>query len=139
MADLTNYAEKKIGDHTLGLSSWTMPAVCLSLHTADPGEAGSHATEVTGTTSGYARQDASSAWGATDATSGIAANDDIIEFGPAAGANATWGVISHVGFEDSDVEGAGNMLIFKELSTPELKQLGDVFRVDIGDLSVQFG
>lgn len=39
---LSNYAEKKLLDHLLGVASYTMPGtVYLAVHTADPGEDGS--------------------------------------------------------------------------------------------------
>lgn len=38
---LSDYAENKVVDHSLGTSAWTMPTgVYVKLHTGDPGEAG---------------------------------------------------------------------------------------------------
>ena len=39
MANMTNFLEKKLLDHTLGKASWTMPTtVYMGLFTSDPGE-----------------------------------------------------------------------------------------------------
>lgn len=41
---LSNYAEKKLLDHLLGVASFTMPTtVYVGVHTADPGEDGTNA------------------------------------------------------------------------------------------------
>lgn len=133
MSDLTNYAETKIGDHTLGLASWTMPTDYLSLHTADPTETGSFTDEVT--EGGYARQNATTAMGATNATTGVSVNEDVVEFGPA---SEDWGTITHVGYDDGDTEGAGNMLIHVALSSSRLIQNGDSLRFSASQLSVTF-
>ena len=44
MAEMSNYLEEKLLDHTLGTSAYTHPStVYLALHTADPTDAGSGA------------------------------------------------------------------------------------------------
>ncbi|WP_377846978.1 hypothetical protein [Bosea sp. UC22_33] len=63
----SDYLEKKLLDHSLGVAAYTMPGtVYLALFTADPGEAGP-GTEVSG--NGYARQ--STAFAAAAAVDGV--------------------------------------------------------------------
>lgn len=128
--NISNYLENKLLDHSLGTTDYTMPTVYLALHTADPGETGSLAAEVP-TAGGtlYARQ--AIAFDAAD--SGTTDNTDIVTF-PEAG--ASWGTISHVSLVDSDVEAAGNVLWYGELTTPKLIDAGDQFRVKAGDIDV---
>jgi hypothetical protein len=75
----------------------------VSLHTANPGDDGQTAGEVTTTTSGYARQ-GSITWNTLTAfgsltvdTASVASNSALITFGPSAGANAAWGTITYAG------------------------------------------
>lgn len=138
MSDLTNYAEKKVGDHALGLSAWTMPTLYLSAHTADPTDSGSLAAEVTATDSGYARQNATAHFGAVSSPTGVAVNVDIIQFGPSSGANGAWGSITHVGYCDDATAGAENMVIHVAMSAARLIQLGDSVTFDPSQLSVTF-
>lgn len=64
---LSNYAEKKLLDHLLGVASFTMPStVYLAVHTADPGEDGS-ASEIAATR-------VSLTWNATTLGAGTTSN-----------------------------------------------------------------
>ena len=57
---MTNYLERKVAEHTLGILAFTMPAtVYLALHTADPTETGAVAELAGG---GYTRQATAFAW-----------------------------------------------------------------------------
>ena len=91
-------------------------SVYLSLHTANPGDDGQTAGEVTTTTSGYARVNVPAAnWanavvGANDAAVTIS-NSATVTFGPSAGANAAWGTITFLGaWKDASSTTAANFL-----------------------------
>ncbi|WP_066473988.1 hypothetical protein [Bosea sp. WAO] len=134
MANLSNYAEKKLCDHMLGLTSFTMPAVYLALFTADPGEAGSLTAEI-GSGVGYTRVDVTAAMAPANATTGQALNEDVISVGPA---TADWGVITHAALIDSATLGAGNILMSAALNSSRNIQNGDVFQFAAAQLSVVF-
>jgi hypothetical protein len=134
MANLSNYAEKKLCDHILGLASFTSPAVYLALFTADPGEAGSLTAEI-GSGVGYTRVDVTGAMAPANATTGQALNEDVISVGPA---TADWGVITHAALIDSATLGAGNILMSAALNSSRNIQNGDVFQFAAAQLSVVF-
>jgi len=53
----TNYLENAILDHIFKGATLSQPAnIYISLHTSDPGEAGSTATEVSTNNTGYSRK-----------------------------------------------------------------------------------
>lgn len=132
MANLSNYAEKKICDHILGLAAWTMPATAyVALFTADPGEAGSFTAEISTTSTGYARQNLTTAMAAASSTTGQALNEDVITFGPA---SADWGVITHVAICDAAT--AGNVLVSAALNSSRNIQTGDSFQFAASQLSL---
>lgn len=134
MANLSNYAEKKLCDHLLGLAAFTMPTVYLALFTADPGEAGSLTAEV-GSGIGYSRVSVTAAMGAANATTGTSLNDGVISVGPA---TADWGVITHAALIDGNTLGAGNILMSAALNSSRNIQNGDVFQFAANQLSVVF-
>lgn len=106
MANMTQFLQKKLLDHALNIASWTMPTnVYLALHTADPGEGGSTANEVSTSGTGYARQSLNGVMIATVLSTGRTTNSSAITF---ATATADWGNISHVSIHDQ----AGNMLFY---------------------------
>jgi hypothetical protein len=134
MSAMSNFLEKKLLDHTLGLAAWTMPTtVFVALFTGDPGETGSLAAEVSVTSTGYARQDGTTAMGATNATTGISLNEDVITFGPA---SADWGVITHMAICDAPT--GGNVLLFGALNSSRNIQTGDSFQFAASQLSITF-
>ncbi|WP_099866072.1 phage tail fiber protein [Pararhizobium haloflavum] len=133
MANMTNYLEKKLLDHTLGKAAFAMPAtVYLALFTSDPGEVGSAAGEVT--EGGYARQAITGAMSAADATSGTSTNTAAISFGPA---TEDWGMISHVGVFDAET--GGNMLLYGEMPAAKLINSGDSGQFGASQFSTSFG
>lgn len=129
MADnISNYLENKLLDHSLGKTSFTMPAtVRLALYTSDPTDADS-GTEVTG--GSYARQPLT----VSAASGGATANDADIEF-PVATAN--WGTITHVGIRDAG--SGGNLLWHGALAASKAIDSGDQFKIAAGDLDVTLG
>lgn len=126
--NLTDYLENKLLDHSLGKTSFTMPAtVRVVLFTADPTESGSFADEVAAGV-GYARQ----ALTIDAAAAGATQNDATITFGPATG--SPWGTVTHVGIADSATIGAGNLLWYGALSVSKVVGVGDSLDFDAGDL-----
>jgi len=125
--NLTNFLENALLDHSLGRTSYTMPAVVrLVLFTADPGEAGSFADEV-GAGLGYARQPLT----IDAAAAGATQNDTLITFGPA---SSPWGTVTHVGVADSASIGAGNLLWYGPLNIAKTVGTGEDIEFDPGDL-----
>ncbi|WP_019998860.1 phage tail fiber protein [Aureimonas ureilytica] len=134
MSAMTNYLEKKLLDHTLGKAAYTMPAtVYLALFTADPGEAGSTAAEITASSSGYARQAITSIMSAADASSGTSSNGQAITFGPA---TIDWGTITHVAVMDAAT--GGNALLVGAAATGRTIQSGDSYQIAAGSFSAVF-
>lgn len=92
----------------------------ISLHTADPGEAGSQNTSETAYT-GYARVSVARTTGGWTVSSGTCTNDADIEFGQCTaspGSNLT-----HVGI-GTDVSGAGSLLLYGALNSAIIMQVG---------------
>ena len=98
-----NYAN--IGDATGLRGSTTAGVFYISLHTADPGEAGTQSTTESVYTN-YARVSVARAAAQWTHTAGVTDNDAAITF-PACG--ATGSTITHFGI-GTDASGAGNLL-----------------------------
>lgn len=126
MTAKTDFLEDRVLDRVLKNNAqftYTFPAtVFAGLFTADPGEAGSQAAEVSG--GSYARQ--SITWGTISA--GSVANSS---------AAAPWGTITHVGI--LDLVSAGNMLYKGALGTSKTVGTGDQVSFAIGALTVSEG
>lgn len=132
MAGMTSYLQKKVLDDFLSIAPYTVPTtVYTSLHTGSPGEAGSHATEVSA--GGYARQSITGNMGAADAVTGISLNTATITFGPAA---ANWGTITFIGVEDTLT--VGNMCFYGAPTTAKTVDSGGSFIMIIGQFSMAF-
>lgn len=132
MTAKTDFLEDRVLDRVLKNNAqftYTFPAtVFAGLFTADPGEAGSQAAEVSG--GSYARQ--SITWGTISA--GSVANSSAVTF-PVA--TAPWGTITHVGI--LDLVSAGNMLYKGALGTSKTVGTGDQVSFAIGALTVSEG
>jgi len=137
MADgMTQYLQKKLLDHVLTLAAYTMPtSIWLSLHLADPTKTGSHANEVSGSTTGYARQNLTLAMTATSSTTGISSNSSIVTVGPA---TVNWGTVTNGAVEDAQTVGTGNMLITNALTTAQTINNGANFQLAPTQLQIQF-
>lgn len=103
----------------------------VSLHTADPGKAGSHANEVAG--GSYAR--VAVTLGAP-AANGVYEEEknSLVTFATATG---SWGTITHLGIEDAST--AGNMLFFGPLTASKVVGSGDTFSLPANNLTVDLG
>lgn len=130
----SNYLENRILDHIFGGGDFTRPAtVYVSLHTADPGEAGTQATnEVSG--ANYARVAiTNNAANFPAASGGLKSNGAAINF-PTPGAGG-WGTVTHWAIGDA-ANGAGNILVSGALSIAKTINQNDVVSFAIGDLDI---
>lgn len=115
----SNYLENAIINHIFRTATFAKPAgLWVSLHTADPTEAGT-GTEVSG--GSYARAQLNPADANFDApVDGATQNSAAITF-PAPTAN--WGVVTH--FATWDAASAGNMLHYGALAQSKTINNGD--------------
>lgn len=125
--NISNYAELKILEHSIGKTTFTLPACWVAVYTADPTEADS-GTEVTG--GSYARQQILAA-GWASATAGAITTAADITF-PTATAN--WGTLTHVGVRDAST--TGNLIWYGPLTASKVINTGDVFKILTGQLSL---
>ena|SRR6218665_920487 len=134
MSAMTDYLEKKLLDHTLGITAYTKPTISYTaLFTADPTDTGSHTAEVSTSSTGYARQAATASMNATNATTGLSDNSTAITHGPA---SADWGTITHISIEDAST--AGNMLLKGAATASRTIQTGDSYQLATGQLAITF-
>jgi len=125
MAEISNYLENAIINATLRNTSYTSPAaVYISLHTADPTDAGS-GTEVSG--GSYIRQSAT--FGAP--SNGVSTTTADITFPQATG---NWGTIGWIGIWDAQT--TGNLLYHTALDASKAIDTGDIFKIASGSLTV---
>ncbi|MDP1867005.1 MAG: hypothetical protein Q8L13_11780 [Bradyrhizobium sp.] len=125
----TSYGRRKVVDHLTGVATYSPPPLYLSLHTDNPGEAGSHGFEVSG--GGYARQPLAGVMGAAD-SDGISVNTAVINFGPA---SANWGTITWFGIEDA--ASGGNMVAPGVPAMPRTITSGQPLQIPVGRLRLR--
>ncbi len=122
---MSNYLENALINATLRNTSYTSPAtVYVSLHTADPTDAGT-GTEVSG--GSYARKSATFA----APSNGVSASSADVTFDQA---TASWGLITHIGIWDALT--TGNLLYHTPLTTSKTIDSGDIFKIASGSLTV---
>ena len=125
MAEISNYLENALINGTLRATTFTAPAaVYVSLHTADPTDAGT-GTEVSG--GSYIRQAATFA----APSNGASATSADINFPQATG---NWGTIGWIGIWDAST--TGNLLYHTALDTSKTIDTGDIFKIASGSLTV---
>lgn len=125
MAEFSNYLENALINATLRATTYTAPAtVYVGLFTSDPTDAGS-GTEVSG--GSYARQSATF----TAPSNGATVSNADITFPQA---TAAWGVVGWIGIFDALT--TGNLLYHTALDASKDIQLGDIFKISAGNLSV---
>ena len=125
MAEMSNHLENALINATLRATTFTSPAtVYVSLHTADPTDAGT-GTEVSG--GSQARQSATFA----APSNGASATNADITFPQATG---NWGTVSHIGIWDSLT--TGNLLYHTQLDASKTIDTGDIFKIASGSLTV---
>jgi hypothetical protein len=125
MSEISNYLENALINGTLRATTFTAPAaVYVSLHTADPTDAGS-GTEVSG--GSYARQAAT--FGAP--SNGASTTTADITYPQA---TAGYGTVTHIGIFDALT--TGNLLYHSPLNTSKTIDTGDIFKITSGSLTV---
>jgi hypothetical protein len=125
MAEMSNYLEAALLNATLRNTSYTSPStVYVSLHTADPTDAGTGA-EVAGNS--YARTSVTFA----APSSGTCASNADCTFPQATG---SWGTITHIGLWDANT--TGNLLYHTPLASSKTIDNGDLFKIASGSLTV---
>ena len=128
MAEMSDYLEVALLNATLNGTAFTaVNDPYVSLHTADPTDAGTGA-EVTG--GSYARTAASFA--TASGTSGLVATDADVTFPTA---TATWGTVGWIGLWDA--ASGGNMLYHTALDASKTIDTGDIFKITTGNLTVE--
>lgn len=127
MAEMSNYLENALINGTLRNTAYTPAAtVYVGLYTSDPTDANT-GTEVSGAS--YARVAAT--FGAP--SDGASSNTAAIEF---AQATTEWGTVGWIGILDAST--SGNLLYHSPLDATKLIEIGDVFKIAIGNLTVTF-
>ena len=127
MADMSDFLEVTLLNLSLNGTAWAgMNNPYISLHTADPTDAGT-GTEVTG--GSYAR--VASSFGVASGTSGALASNADATFPTA---TASWGTVGWIGIWDA-VSG-GNMLYHSALDASKTIDSGDIFKISSGNLTV---
>jgi hypothetical protein len=125
MAEISNYLENALINGTLRATNFTAPAaVYVSLHTADPTDAGTGA-EVSG--GSYVRQAAT--FGAP--SNGASTTTADITYPQA---TAGYGTVTHIGIFDALT--TGNLLYHSPLTTSKTIDTGDIFKITSGSLTV---
>ena len=125
MSEISNYLENALINGTLRATTFTAPAaVYVSLHTADPTDAGT-GTEVSG--GSYARQAAT--FGAP--SNGASTTTADITYPQA---TAGYGTVTHIGIFDALT--TGNLLYHSPLNTSKTIETGDIFKITSGSLTV---
>lgn len=128
---LSNYAEGKILEHSVGKSAWgtLVGAVYVGLYTATPSDTStgsSGGTEVTG--GAYARKLTAAADWNTSSGGSISNAADIVFVT----ATASWGTVTQVGLFDAST--AGNLIWWGDLTASKTVGNGDVFKFLAGQL-----
>ena len=128
MAEMSDYLEVALLNATLNGTAFTaVNDPYVSLHTADPTDAGTGA-EVSG--GSYARVAASFA--TASGTSGLVATDADVTFPTA---TASWGTVGWIALWDS--ASGGNMLYHTALDASKTIDSGDIFKITTGNLTVE--
>jgi len=127
MSGLSDFAEVAVINALLRATALNITSVYVSLHTADPGDAGA-ANELTD--SGYARK--ISTYDAPTSGAGTTQNSGDITFNAIADAGPF--TVTHVGMWDAAT--AGNLLLTAALTASKAFSLNDVPRFPAGSLTV---
>ena len=125
MAEMSDYLERKLLDHTLGTTAYTHPSqTYLALHTADPTDAGSGA-EVSG--GSYARQTIDFAAASGTGGSVVSSTAESFTVMPAC-------TVTHIGLWDAS--SGGNLLYHTAVDTSKAVLAGDTISVAAGAVTV---
>ena len=122
---MSNYLENALINVTLRATSYTAPTtVYVALYTTDPTDADT-GTEVTG--GSYARTAVTFA----APSNGVTTNSADVTFPTC---TLAWGTVTHIGIRDAST--AGNLLYHTPLDASKTIDLGDIFKITTGNLSV---
>ena len=125
MAEMSNYLEDALINVTLRNTAYTTPTtVYVALYTTDPTDADA-GTEVTG--GSYARTAVTFA----APSGGVTTNSADVTFPTC---TLAWGTVTHIGIRDALT--AGNLLYHTPLDASKTIDLGDIFKITTGNLSV---
>ena len=125
MAEISNYLENALINGTLRATTYIAPTtVYVSLHYSDPTDAGT-GTELSG--GSYARTAATFA-APTNGSSSTSANVAFPQ------ATSNWGTIGWIGIWDAQT--SGNMLYHTALDAVKTIEIGDIFNIATGSLTV---
>jgi len=125
MSEMSNYLENALINVTLRATAYTAPTtVYVALYTTDPTDADT-GTEVTG--GSYARQSVTFA----APSNGVTTNSADVTFPTC---TLAWGTVTHIGIRDAST--AGNLLYHTPLDASKTIDLGDIFKITTGNLSV---
>ena len=128
MAEMSDYLEEKLLDHTLGTTSYTHPSdVFISLHTADPVDAGSGAEVAAGGYT-YARQTCAFNAAGTN-TAGVTENTAIETW-----TNLPACTVTHIGIWDA--LSSGNLLYHTAVDSSKTVANGDTISIAVGAITV---
>lgn len=126
MSQISNYLEDVLVNLTLRNTAYTPPAtIYMALYTSDPTDA-DVGTEVSAPS--YSRTAVTFA----ASSNGVTTNTNLVLF-PAA--TTDWGTVTHIGLRDALT--GGNLLYYAPLQYQKIILNGDLFDVNIGNLSVQ--
>ena len=129
MAEMSDYLENAMLNLTLNGTAFTaISTPYVSLHTADPTDAGTGA-EVSG--GSYARQSASFGTPSVVGSSYRADTDADVTFPTA---TASWGTVTHIGIWNA--ASGGNLLYHTALDSSKTIDSGDIFKITTGNLTV---
>ena len=122
---MSNYLENALINVTLRATSYTAPTtVYVALYTTDPTDADT-GTEVSG--GSYARTAVTFA----APSNGVTTNSADVTFPTC---TASWGTVTHIGLRDAST--SGNLLYHTPLDASKTIDLGDIFKITTGNLSV---
>jgi hypothetical protein len=128
MAEMSDYLEEKLLDHTLGTTAYTHPSdVFVSLHTADPVDAGT-GTEVSAGSYTYARQTCAFNAAGTNAA-GVTENTAIETW-----TNLPACTVTHIGIWDA--VSSGNLLYHTAVDSSKTVANGDTISIAVGAITV---
>lgn len=122
---MSNYLENALINGTLRATSYTAPTtVYVALYTDDPTDADT-GTEVSG--GSYARTSVTFA----APSNGVTTNSADVTFPTC---TLSWGTVTHIGLRDAST--GGNLLYHTPLDASKTIDLGDIFKITTGNLSV---
>lgn len=125
MAEMSNYLENALINGTIRATTYTAPStIYVALYTSDPTDADT-GTEVSG--GSYARQSVTFA----APSNGASASNADVTFPQATG---SWGTVGWIGLRDAST--SGNLLYHTPLDASKTIDVGDIFKIASGSLTV---